>query len=78
MGAIAETVADPAGLGAAFLRAKAAAKTSAIVMEANPCEGWTTHGHAWEIGTACLSDTASVRDKHAEMEAGHDRQGQGV
>jgi len=47
-------------------------------MEANPCEGWTAHGHAWEIGTACLSDTASVRDKHAEMEAGHDRQGQGV
>lgn len=79
MGAIAETVADPAALGEAFLRAKAADKTTVIVMQVDPYEGWTTQGHAWwEIGTAEVSATASVHEKHTEVEAGRSKQRQGV
>ncbi|ART99951.1 3D-(3,5/4)-trihydroxycyclohexane-1,2-dione acylhydrolase (decyclizing) [Yoonia vestfoldensis] len=79
MGADAVTVANPAELGEAFLRAKAADKTCVIVMQVDPYEGWTTQGHAWwEVGTPQVSETASVRAKHAETESGRDRQRQGV
>ncbi|MBR2574714.1 MAG: 3D-(3,5/4)-trihydroxycyclohexane-1,2-dione acylhydrolase (decyclizing) [Loktanella sp.] len=79
MGADAVTVANPAALGEAFLRAKASDKTCVIVMQVDPYEGWTTQGHAWwEVGTPQVSETASVRAKHAETEAGRDRQRQGV
>ena len=79
MGADAVTVANPAELGAAFLRAKASPKTCVIVMQVDPYEGWTTQGHAWwEVGTPQVSDSPTVRAKHAETEAGRDRQRQGV
>ncbi len=79
MGADAVTVANPAELGEAFLRAKASDKTCVIVMQVDPYDGWTTQGHAWwEVGTPQVSETASVRAKHAETEAGRDRQRQGV
>ena len=47
MGANAETVSNPAELADAFQRAKAADKTSVIVMQVDPYEGWTTEGHTW-------------------------------
>ena len=79
MGAHAETVANPAEFGAAFKRAKAATKTSIIVMQVDPYEGWTTQGHAWwEIGTAEASANASVNEKHAEVEAGRANQRRGI
>jgi 3D-(3,5/4)-trihydroxycyclohexane-1,2-dione acylhydrolase (decyclizing) len=79
MGAHAETVANPAELGAAFQRAKAADKTSVIVMQVDPYEGWTTQGHAWwEIGTAEVSASDSVMEKHAEVEAGRAGQRRGI
>lgn len=79
MDAHAETVANPADLGAAFLRAKAATKTSVIVMQVDPCEGWTTQGHAcWEIGTPQVSSAPAVLEKHAEVEAGRAAQRQGL
>jgi 3D-(3,5/4)-trihydroxycyclohexane-1,2-dione acylhydrolase (decyclizing) len=79
MGANAETVANPAALAEAFRRAKAATKTSVIVMQVDPHEGWTTQGHAWwEIGTAEISDSAAVRAKHAEVEAGRAGQRRGI
>jgi len=79
MGALAETVANPAELGDAFLRAKAATKTSVIVMQVDPYDGWTTQGHAWwEIGTAQVSENPSVTEKHIEVEAGRAAQRQGV
>jgi 3D-(3,5/4)-trihydroxycyclohexane-1,2-dione acylhydrolase (decyclizing) len=79
MGANAETVANPAELAEAFKRAKAADRTSVIVMRVDPYEGWTTEGHAWwEIGTAEVSRTASVAAKHAEVEAGRAAQRRGV
>lgn len=79
MGALTETVANPAELGAAFLRAKAASKTSVIVMQVDPYEGWTTQGHAWwEIGTPEVSASTSVLEKHAEVEAGRAAQRPGL
>ncbi|MCU4654369.1 3D-(3,5/4)-trihydroxycyclohexane-1,2-dione acylhydrolase (decyclizing) [Roseibacterium sp. SDUM158016] len=79
MGCDAVTVANPAELGEAFKRAKAADKTTVIVMQVDPYEGWTTQGHAWwEVGTAQVSDSAGVREKHAEIEATRARQRQGV
>ena len=79
MGALAETVANPADLGAAFLRTKAATKTSVIVMQVDAYEGWTTQGHSWwEIGTPEVSATPSVLEQHAEVEAGRTAQRRGL
>lgn len=79
MGANAETVANPAELAEAFRRAKAADRTSFIVMQVDAYEGWTTQGHAWwEIGTAEVSASDSVRAKHAEVEAGRAGQRRGI
>jgi 3D-(3,5/4)-trihydroxycyclohexane-1,2-dione acylhydrolase (decyclizing) len=79
MGCDAVTVSNPAELGEAFTRAKASDKTSVIVMQVDPYEGWTTQGHAWwEVGTAQVSDSESVNEKHAEIEATRARQRQGV
>ncbi|MEM9393007.1 MAG: 3D-(3,5/4)-trihydroxycyclohexane-1,2-dione acylhydrolase (decyclizing) [Pseudomonadota bacterium] len=79
MGANAETVANPAELGAAFQRAKASDKTSIIVMQVDPYDGWTTQGHTWwEVGTPQVSENANVREKHAEWEATRVKQRQGV
>ncbi|OAN79560.1 3D-(3,5/4)-trihydroxycyclohexane-1,2-dione acylhydrolase (decyclizing) [Jannaschia sp. EhC01] len=79
MGAATETVSNPAELAEAFKRAKAADKTTVIVMKVDPYEGWTTEGHTWwEVGTAEVSDNANVREKHAEQEADRVKQRQGV
>jgi 3D-(3,5/4)-trihydroxycyclohexane-1,2-dione acylhydrolase (decyclizing) len=79
MGANAETVANPAELAKAFKRAKAADKTSVIVMKVDPYEGWTTEGHTWwEVGTPEVSDSASVVEKHAEIEATRAKQRRGL
>ena len=79
MGANAETVANPAELGEAFRRAKAADKTSVIVMQVDPYDGWTTEGHTWwEVGTPHVTDNASVAEKHAEIEASRAKQRKGV
>jgi len=79
MGAEAVTVANPAELGAAFKRAKAAEKTTVICMKVDAYEGWTTEGHTWwEVGTPEVSETESVREKHTEWESTRAKQRQGV
>jgi 3D-(3,5/4)-trihydroxycyclohexane-1,2-dione acylhydrolase (decyclizing) len=79
MGAHAETVANPAELGDAFTRAKAADKTSVIVMKVDPYEGWTTEGHAWwEVGTPHVTSNEKVRTAHIEWEDGRKKQRSGV
>lgn len=79
MGAIAETVSNPAELGEAFQRAKASRKTHVIVMKVDPYDGWTTQGHAWwEVGTPHVTDNAKVRSAHEEQEATRVRQRKGV
>ncbi len=79
MGAEAVTVADAAELATAFKAAQAATTTQVIVMKVDPYEGWTTEGHAWwEVGTPEVSDSARVREAHAEQEAGRARQRPGI
>ena len=79
MGAIAERVANPAELAEAFKRAKAADKTSVIVMDVDAYEGWTTEGHSWwEVGTPQVSAHSSVRDAHEDWESGRKKQRRGV
>lgn len=79
MGAQAETVANPTELADAFKRAKASDKTTIIVMNVDPYEGWTTEGHAWwEVGTPQVSDHENVRAAHRDWEAGRARQRKGV
>ena len=78
-GALAETVSNPAELGEAFKRAKAADRTTVIVMQVDAYEGWTTGGHAWwEIATPHVSETPSVTAAHEETEAARARQRKGL
>jgi 3D-(3,5/4)-trihydroxycyclohexane-1,2-dione acylhydrolase (decyclizing) len=79
MGAHAETVSNPAEFGEAFKRAKAADKTSVIVMQVDAYEGWTTQGHTWwEVGTPHVTASPEVAEKHAEIEAARVKQRKGV
>ncbi len=79
MGAVSETVAAPADLAAAFARAKASDRTYVICMKVDAYDGWTTQGHTWwEVGTPEVSNSARVREKHAEVEAGRAKQRQGL
>ncbi|WP_375279728.1 3D-(3,5/4)-trihydroxycyclohexane-1,2-dione acylhydrolase (decyclizing) [Pseudooctadecabacter sp.] len=79
MGANAETVSNPAELAEAFKRAKAADKTSVIVMNVDAYEGWTAQGHTWwEVGTPEVSDSARIRDAHADQEVTRSKQRHGV
>jgi 3D-(3,5/4)-trihydroxycyclohexane-1,2-dione acylhydrolase (decyclizing) len=79
MGALAETVSNPAELGAAFNRAKAADRTSVIVMQVDPYEGWTKGGHAWwEVGTPEVSASKKVSEAHEDWESSRHLQRQGL
>ncbi len=79
MGAIAETVANPAELGAAFKRAKASSKTHVICMKVDAYDGWTTEGHAWwEVGTPHVTDNETVRAAHLTQESSRSKQRKGV
>lgn len=78
-GAIAETVANPAELGEAFARAKAADKTTVICMKVDPYEGWTAEGHTWwECGTPQVSQSEKVLSAHKDWEASRPKQRKGV
>ncbi|MEZ5913841.1 MAG: 3D-(3,5/4)-trihydroxycyclohexane-1,2-dione acylhydrolase (decyclizing) [Paracoccaceae bacterium] len=79
MGALAETVANPAELAEAFARARAADRTSVIVMTVDAYQGWTEGGHAWwEVGTPEVSQSARVREAHESVESARVRQRRGV
>ena len=79
MGANAEKVLNLDDLADAFKRAKAADKTSVIVMDVDPYDGWTTEGHTWwEVGTPQVSENADVRNAHTDWESGRSQQRRGV
>ena len=79
MGAEAVTVANPADLALAFKRAKAATRTQVIVMQVDPCDGWTERGHAWwEIGTPEVTENPDVAKAHADWQAGRAPQRPGI
>jgi len=79
MGAIAETVSNPAELGEAFKRAKAADRTYVICMRVDAYEGWTKEGHTWwEVGTPHITNDPKVREAHEAWEATREKQRRGV
>ncbi|HCI09103.1 MAG TPA: 3D-(3,5/4)-trihydroxycyclohexane-1,2-dione acylhydrolase (decyclizing), partial [Sulfitobacter sp.] len=79
MGAHSTYVDTPDQLAQAFKAAKAADKTSVIVMNVDAYEGWTTEGHTWwEVGTPHVTDNPKVREKHLEIEASRSKQRKGV
>ncbi len=79
MGANAVYADNPDDLAGAFKAAKAADKTSVILMNVDAYEGWTTQGHTWwEVGTPHVSDNPKVREKHLEIEANRAKQRKGV
>ena len=79
MGANAEKVSNFVELEEAFARAKTASKTSVIVMDVDPYDGWTTEGHTWwEVGTPQVSDHARVREAHQDWESSRSKQRRGV
>ena len=79
MGAFAERAETASDLAAAFKRAKAADRTSVIVMSVDAYEGWTDQGHAWwEVGTPHVSTHEKVRAAHAKIETARARQRKGV
>ena len=79
MGADAETVANPAALAEAFRRAKASKRTSVIVMQVDPYEGWTNQGHAWwEVGLPEVSASPRVTQAQEDWEAGRAAQRAGL
>lgn len=79
MGALAETVENPADLAEAFARAKAADRTYVICMKVDAYEGWTTEGHTWwEVGTPHISTSEKVTAAHKDVESIRARQRKGV
>ena len=70
---------NAAELGEAFKRAKAADKTSVIVMKVDAYEGWTTEGHTWwEVGTPHITDNPKVEAAHKDWESTREKQRRGV
>ena len=71
--------ATPADLAEAFKRAKVADRTTVIVMQVDPYDGWTQAGHAWwEVGTPQVSKSPKVTAAHEEWESSRHLQRQGL
>ncbi len=79
MGAIAEEAGTLDAFAAAFERARAADRTSVIVMRVDPHDGWTEQGHAWwEVGLPEKSTRMAVDVARATQEAGRAKQRTGL
>ena len=79
MGCLAEEVTGLDDFAAAFTRARAADRTSVIVMRVDPHDGWTDRGHTWwEVGLAEVSPREGIGKARAEQAKARARQRQGV
>lgn len=79
MGAIAEDVVSLDAFGAAFARARAADRTSVIVMRVDPHDGWTEQGHTWwEVGLPETSTRPAMDDVRAASAVGRAKQRAGL
>ena len=77
MGAIAEHVRSLADLERALQRAKAADRTSVIVIDTDPND-WTPGDAWWDVGVPATSPRESVRKAAADHAAGKQKQRLGV
>jgi 3D-(3,5/4)-trihydroxycyclohexane-1,2-dione acylhydrolase (decyclizing) len=75
LGCLAEAVATPAELGAAFERAKQAEHGTVIVVRTAPHD-WTPGGAFWEVGVPAVSARAEVREARDRL--GEGKRGQRV
>lgn len=79
MGCLAEEVTTLDDFAQAFARARAADRTSVIVMRVDPHDGWTDQGHSWwEVGLAEVSPREGIGKARAEQARARTRQRQGV
>jgi 3D-(3,5/4)-trihydroxycyclohexane-1,2-dione acylhydrolase (decyclizing) len=69
LGAHAEHVADVAGLEAALVRARAADRTSVVVIDTDPARTTDEGGWWWEVAVPAVSTRDSVREARASYEA---------
>jgi 3D-(3,5/4)-trihydroxycyclohexane-1,2-dione acylhydrolase (decyclizing) len=77
LGALAEKVSTIEEFQAAFLRAKAAPKTSVIVIDTHPYK-WTEGGAWWEVGVPEVSERDEVLVARAEWDAERKHQRVGI
>lgn len=79
MGCVAEEVGTLDDFAQAFARARAANRTSVLVMRVDPHDGWTDQGHAWwEVGLAEVSPRPQIANARDDQARGRARQRQGV
>lgn len=79
MGAIAEEVTSIDEFSSAFQRARAADRTSVIVMRVDPHNGWTDQGHTWwEVGLAQTSTRNAIEDARTAQALGRAKQRVGL
>ena len=69
LGCHAESVATATELEAAFARAKAAERTTVIVVPTAPHD-WTPGGAFWEVGVPAVTPRAGVREAHERLVEG--------
>ena len=69
MGAITETVSRIEDLEEAFMRARAADRTTVIALVTDPYS-WTEGGSFWEVGVPEVSELASVDEARSQMTEG--------
>jgi len=77
MGCLAEHVADIAELEAAVGRARAADRTTVLVIDTAP-QDWTPGGAFWEVGVPAVSARPEVQAARARLDEGLARQRRGV
>jgi 3D-(3,5/4)-trihydroxycyclohexane-1,2-dione acylhydrolase (decyclizing) len=70
LGALAEHVESIAELEAALVRARAADRTSVVVIDTDPLRSTTAGGWWWEVGIPEVSESDRVRAARAEYEHG--------
>jgi 3D-(3,5/4)-trihydroxycyclohexane-1,2-dione acylhydrolase (decyclizing) len=77
MGANAETVKSIADLDGALARARAADRTSVVVIEVD-AYGWTPNDAWWEVGIPQVSERPAVLEAASAWDAGRKHQRRGV
>src|SRR5512138_1188235 len=74
LGAAAESVASLADLEAAVVKARAAARTSVIVIETDPVAATAAGGHWWDVAVPEVSERAAVRKARGAYEKARGKQ----
>ncbi len=77
LGCLAEEVPDIAGLEEAFVRARAADRTTVLAIKTAPHD-WTPGGAFWEVGVSEQSERDEVQAARQQLHEGKSRQRRGV